>query len=555
MPEAAGHDGTLVTAPPGPGDQRPAPVRQAVRPPPPRPPAQRASRPARWPTRPRSRPAREPGGPPLAAARPRTARAAARRCSACRPAVQPSAPAQPSAEKCELCATEVPAEHGHVADLERCDPGVHVPGLLPAVHPARARAAAATGRCPTGTWPIPAAALGAAEWDALQIPVGLAFFLPQLDLGPGRRLLSEPGRGHRVRARPGRVGSGWPRSTRCSARRTPDVEAALICRTDSGVEYFLVPIDVCYELVGRMRLHWRGFDGGAEARASIADFLGHGAIPARAAPWPGGRDRGRLVFDCIGARADPYAAVPAMTLSCGSARRPAQRVDAIALRCQIRIEPARRRYSPAEAERLSDLFGETQRWADTLKPVQFTNVSRHGPGLHRQHRGGPAGPAVRTTWRSARPGTSPAWTTARSRCCCCSAARSSARPTAGCRSSRCRGARRPPTGCRWRCGGRRSTRTSRTAPGSRSAPHTLDELQRFKTRTPCRPGRPPCWRCWPEDAGRSSRQTVQRPGPSSTPSTWRTRAGSPTRSCTRATCCTPTGSRRRRTRSGSSSAC
>jgi len=52
-----------------------------------------------------------------------------------------------------------------------------------------------------------------------------------------------------------------------------------------------------------------------------------------------------------------------------------QRVEAIALRCQIRIEPARRRYSAAEAERLGDLFGETQRWAETLKPVQFTTVS------------------------------------------------------------------------------------------------------------------------------------------------------------------------------------
>jgi len=52
-----------------------------------------------------------------------------------------------------------------------------------------------------------------------------------------------------------------------------------------------------------------------------------------------------------------------------------QQVEAIALRCQIRIEPSRRRYSAAEAERLSDLFGETQRWAETLRPLQFTNVA------------------------------------------------------------------------------------------------------------------------------------------------------------------------------------
>ncbi len=58
-----------------------------------------------------------------------------------------------------------------------------------------------------------------------------------------------------------------------------------------------------------------------------------------------------------------------------------QKVEAIALRCQIRIEPARRRYSDAEAERLNDLFGETQRWADTLKPLQFTTVSVMVPGF------------------------------------------------------------------------------------------------------------------------------------------------------------------------------
>ena len=53
----------------------------------------------------------------------------------------------------------------------------------------------------------------------------------------------------------------------------PDVEAALITRTDDGIEHFLVPIDACYELAGRMRMLWKGFDGGTEARQSIAEFL------------------------------------------------------------------------------------------------------------------------------------------------------------------------------------------------------------------------------------------------------------------------------------------
>src|SRR5207247_113067 len=56
-------------------------------------------------------------------------------------------------------------------------------------------------------------------------------------------------------------------------------------------------------------------------------------------------------------------------------------VDAVAVRCQIRTEPHRRRYSEAEAERLHDLFGDRSRWADTLKPLQFTTVPVMVPGF------------------------------------------------------------------------------------------------------------------------------------------------------------------------------
>jgi hypothetical protein len=82
-----------------------------------------------------------------------------------------------------------------------------------------------------------------------------------------------------------------------------------------------------------------------------------------------------LTFDCIAAQAERYAVQPTITLTLRVSETSGQRVDAIALRCQIRIEPSRRRYTPAEEERLRDLFGETSRWADTLKPMQFTNIS------------------------------------------------------------------------------------------------------------------------------------------------------------------------------------
>jgi Family of unknown function (DUF6084) len=88
-----------------------------------------------------------------------------------------------------------------------------------------------------------------------------------------------------------------------------------------------------------------------------------------------------LSFDCVGARPDRYALAPSMSLVLRISETTGEKIEAIAMRCQIRIEPARRRYSDAEAERLNDLFGETQRWADTLKPLQFTTVSAMVPGF------------------------------------------------------------------------------------------------------------------------------------------------------------------------------
>jgi hypothetical protein len=53
----------------------------------------------------------------------------------------------------------------------------------------------------------------------------------------------------------------------------PDVEALIVRRSREGNESYLVPIDACYELVGRIRMHWTGFDGGGEARQDITDFF------------------------------------------------------------------------------------------------------------------------------------------------------------------------------------------------------------------------------------------------------------------------------------------
>ena len=54
----------------------------------------------------------------------------------------------------------------------------------------------------------------------------------------------------------------------------PDVEALLVNRTHGSNEYFLVPIDRCYALVGTIRRQWRGLSGGSEVWEAIGDFFG-----------------------------------------------------------------------------------------------------------------------------------------------------------------------------------------------------------------------------------------------------------------------------------------
>ena len=88
-----------------------------------------------------------------------------------------------------------------------------------------------------------------------------------------------------------------------------------------------------------------------------------------------------LRFECVGAAAQRYAVAPTLALTLRITESSGATLHAIALRCQLRIEPHRRRYGPVEAERLNDLFGEPSRWGDTLKPLQFTTLSLMVPGF------------------------------------------------------------------------------------------------------------------------------------------------------------------------------
>ncbi|MFG2827260.1 DUF5947 family protein [Streptomyces sp. NPDC048434] len=190
------------------------------------------------------------------------------------------APVPPAPERCELCGV-VLAEHNHrhLVNTER-----------------RALACACTAcallfdrdgagggqfrTVPDRYLVDPGHTLDDEAWNLLQIPVGVVFFLRHADLDRLVALYPSPAGATESELDP----STWQTvldASRLAGLLRPDVEALLLRRFEDRIDCYLVPVDICYELVGRMRLLWQGFDGGAEARAALNDFFTKVARRAR----------------------------------------------------------------------------------------------------------------------------------------------------------------------------------------------------------------------------------------------------------------------------------
>jgi hypothetical protein len=120
---------------------------------------------------------------------------------------------------------------------------------------------------------LPASALSRAEWEQLQIPVGVAFFFYSTTTEEVHCFYPGPA---------GATESQLPLDTWETLRAADpsiatleaDVEALLVrAEREGDPSCFIVPIDACYELVGALRMLWRGFDGGSDARAAIDAFF------------------------------------------------------------------------------------------------------------------------------------------------------------------------------------------------------------------------------------------------------------------------------------------
>jgi Family of unknown function (DUF5947) len=118
-------------------------------------------------------------------------------------------------------------------------------------------------------------ALSTAQWDALQIPVGVAFFFVNSTLGRVCAFYPSPA-GATESELPLELWDDVVGANAELASLLPDVEAFLVRvppHAATAPECYLVPIDACYELVGQLRRLWRGFDGGSEARDAMEQFF------------------------------------------------------------------------------------------------------------------------------------------------------------------------------------------------------------------------------------------------------------------------------------------
>ena len=191
---------------------------------------------------------------------------------------------EPAGERCEMCAETIADEHQHVVNVaaRQLICVCRACYLLFTDAQAELRYRAVPDRyLAFGDFPLDRRA-----WEALQIPVGVAFFFTNSALG------------RTVAFYPGPAGAteseldldAWNAISGADPRvglLADDVEALLVRvpEDQSGPpRTYLVPIDACYEFVGRLRMLWRGFDGGQDARAFIDDFFSR--IAARAVETP-----------------------------------------------------------------------------------------------------------------------------------------------------------------------------------------------------------------------------------------------------------------------------
>src|SRR6202522_4042347 len=110
------------------------------------------------------------------------------------------------------------------------------------------------------------------QWESLMIPINLAFFYYDSAADRVRAMYPSPA---------GAIESlltleSWEEITAAHpALKTmeADVETFLVNRVGTPAQYYIVPVDECYRLVGLIRMHWHGLSGGTEVWKEINNFF------------------------------------------------------------------------------------------------------------------------------------------------------------------------------------------------------------------------------------------------------------------------------------------
>ena len=187
-------------------------------------------------------------------------------------------PRRPSAEACDLCSAELAPTHQHLLDAKSravlcsCD----ACAILFSQTETQTY-----HRIPRSIRYLSGFGMSDAQWGALNIPIDLAFFT--VTGAPLRPVAFYPSPGGAIESLLNL--ESWDEIVRQNVavgKMKPEVEALLINRTTVPHEYYLVPIDECYRLVGIIRSQWRGFSGGKEVWQAIAFFFN--SLKQRATP-------------------------------------------------------------------------------------------------------------------------------------------------------------------------------------------------------------------------------------------------------------------------------
>ncbi|MGV0792574.1 DUF5947 family protein [Mycolicibacterium sp. XJ1819] len=176
-------------------------------------------------------------------------------------------------ERCEMCSEPIGDEHQHVVNVEGRQLMCVCRGCYLLFTDAHAELRYRA--VPDRYLAFADFAVDRRRWETLQIPVGLAFFFRNSALD--RTVAFYPGPAGATESELDLAAWSDVRATDPRIDMLTDDTEALLIRVPEdragAPTCHLLPIDACYEFVGRLRMLWRGFDGGRDAADFMAEFF------------------------------------------------------------------------------------------------------------------------------------------------------------------------------------------------------------------------------------------------------------------------------------------